>query len=196
MRQPHLKAVKMRLGDGTPTLFRPILRTDGPLLLEGFTRLSDRSRYQRFMGSVHELTPEMLARLTDVDHWHHAGWAAFDISGREAVGVAVGRYCTYEDAPTRADIALTVVDTHHGRGIGRVLMRLLGYTARRNDIRTFDCVTFNSNRAMKNLFLGIGGHVRLVEDGVVEMSAPVPHLPWSLTHDLGKVGDDVHVMRF
>src|SRR5680860_710762 len=56
------------LEDGTTLVIRPIRPEDKPLLLDGFNRLSERSRYFRFFTKLPTLSDNQLHYLTEVDH--------------------------------------------------------------------------------------------------------------------------------
>ena len=57
-----------QLRDGSRIKVRPVRSSDAGLLLRGFERLSDESRYRRFLCSMPELSESMVRYLTDVDH--------------------------------------------------------------------------------------------------------------------------------
>src|ERR1700760_4084204 len=57
---------QVRLRDGSAVLIRPVRRTDSPLLAEGFARLSERSRWSRFLGRKNILTEGDLSYFTDI----------------------------------------------------------------------------------------------------------------------------------
>src|SRR5436853_470501 len=69
-------AGRVRLADGTVIALRPLLPGDGNLLEAGFGRLSEQSRYRRFLAPVPRLTESMLAFLTSVDGVNHRAWGA------------------------------------------------------------------------------------------------------------------------
>ena len=83
-----------------------------------FARLSEQSRYQRFMSAINELSESQLRYLTEVDHHDHEALIAFDREG--GLGVGVGRYVRLDDG-TSAEAAVTVVDEWQGRGLGTAL---------------------------------------------------------------------------
>ena len=51
------------LRDGSKVVIRPVRHTDAPLLADGFSRLSARSRQMRFLTRKNELTPAELRLL-------------------------------------------------------------------------------------------------------------------------------------
>src|SRR5699024_7718543 len=59
------------LSDGLAVTLRPLLPEDREGLKEGFERLSDESRYQRFMSPMDELPERYLEYLTNIDYRNH-----------------------------------------------------------------------------------------------------------------------------
>src|SRR5512140_526068 len=94
---------------------RPIRPSDAALLRDGFTRLSPESRRARFFAPLRELSDELVRRMTDVDGRDHAALVATSRDGERGFGVA--RYVRSKDDPSRAEIAVTVVDDVQGRGL-------------------------------------------------------------------------------
>src|SRR5467141_4125601 len=54
------------LHNGSTVHLRPITSDDKDVLRDAFERLSEQSRYRRFMGGIKLLTPQLLAYLTEV----------------------------------------------------------------------------------------------------------------------------------
>src|SRR5688572_16345730 len=122
------------LRGGSRVRVRPIRRSDAKLLLRGFERLSDESRYQRFLSPMPELSESMVRYLTDVDHHDHEALVALDDASGEGVGVA--RFVRDPQRPERAEAAVTVIDDWQGRGVGTLLLELLAGRARQEGIDT------------------------------------------------------------
>jgi hypothetical protein len=66
---------------------RPIRPQDAAPLRAGFERLSEQSRYRRFLSPMQELSGPMLRYLTEVDHHDHEALIAVGADGT-IVGVA------------------------------------------------------------------------------------------------------------
>ena len=144
--------VELTLRDGASVLIRPIRPQDREALERAFARLSERSRYTRFLAPMEQLSPTMLTYLTEVDHSDHEALIAFDRRSGEAVGVA--RYVrTESDA---AEAAVTVVDDWQGRGLGTGLTSLLAERALEQGIGRFTAVVLAENREMIALLESLG----------------------------------------
>jgi RimJ/RimL family protein N-acetyltransferase len=127
-------------------LIRQIRRTDAALLAEGFTRLSSESRRSRFLTRKDALSPAELRYFTDVDHLDHEALVALDTVDGRCVGVA--RYIRAADDPHAAEIAITVVDEWHRRGLGTELVTALAHRARRAGIGRFTALVASENVAV------------------------------------------------
>jgi GNAT superfamily N-acetyltransferase len=135
-------------------------------------RLSETSRYQRFLTPIAELTDGQLAYLTEVDHHDHEALAAFDLRTGDGVGVA--RFVRLADSES-AEAAVTVIDEWQGRGLGTVLCNLLADRARAEGVRRFTAMLLASNREMIELLASLGPTRELSRDeGTVEIEVDLP----------------------
>ena len=150
----------MPLRDGTYVAVRPQTREDRPLLAEFFAQLSPRSRYQRFFtGMPPKLPSRMLDALADVDGERHVGIVAV----REGRILGAARYLRRAESPTVADVAFTVADEYHGRGLGGLLMRELKAHAGRRGVSRFVFDVLATNDAALTVARALGA--RLIRDG-------------------------------
>src|SRR6476469_1483205 len=81
---------------------RPIEPDDRDALARGFDRLSERSRYRRFLSPRGPLSEAELSYLTEVDHRDHEALVAVDPETNEGVGVA--RFIRSAEDPALAEI--------------------------------------------------------------------------------------------
>jgi GNAT superfamily N-acetyltransferase len=144
----------VRLRDGSHVLIRPVRPDDKPLFVAGFERLSDESRYLRFMGYKKILSLRDLEFFTELDHEDHEAIGAIDPFTGE--GLAVARYMRFADDPTSAEAALAVIDAWQGRGLGSALLERLVERAREQGIERFLATLLTDNKAMLALFQRIG----------------------------------------
>jgi RimJ/RimL family protein N-acetyltransferase len=142
------------LRDGSTVMVRPVQSTDASLLADGFTRLSERSRRLRFLGDKNNLTVAELRYLTCIDHHDHEALGALSPDGR---GIGVARYVRDSEDPGRAEVAVTVVDEWHGRGLGTKLLELLSDRARAEGVDRFTATVASDNMASSRLVRSAGG---------------------------------------
>ncbi|MGH2740404.1 MAG: GNAT family N-acetyltransferase [Actinomycetota bacterium] len=168
------RTIETSLRDGSRVRVRPILSDDKQHLVEGFRRLSPESRYRRFMTPIQELTPEMLRHLTEVDHADHFAWIAFSAEEPGNPGVGVSRYVRFPDEHDVAEAAVTVVDDWHGRGLGTLLLQLLGASALENGIRRFRSYALEANKAVRDVLEPMGARFEHDSGGVVRVEVDLP----------------------
>src|SRR4051812_19597968 len=160
--------------DGARILVRPIRPGDRGLLIAALDRLSDESRYRRFLSQRSSFTDLELAYLTDVDHHDHEALIAIDVASGDAIGVA--RYVRI--TPRTAELAVTVVDEWHGRGVGSRLLRRLARRARRAGIDRFVAVTVAGNEPALRLLDHLAGTTRAGADAHLEVGARIRRRRW------------------
>jgi GNAT superfamily N-acetyltransferase len=136
----------LRLHSGETLAVRFVEPRDAEALQDYFRSLSVRSRYNRFLGAMNELSP------TELDHFIHAGEsdrfsviAVMTVGGVETI-VGEARY-GFEAGRASFEFGVSIDDRWQGRGIGTALMknlecraaafgaiRLFGDTLRSNDV--------------------------------------------------------------
>ena len=77
------------LADGTKLVMRPIRPEDAELERRFVASLSDQTRYYRFFYQLHELSPAMLARFTQVDYDRELALLALAPDAEGPGGVAI-----------------------------------------------------------------------------------------------------------
>jgi RimJ/RimL family protein N-acetyltransferase len=162
-------AARVTLRDGSTALIRPIRAEDRGVLERGFARLSDDSRYTRFLSPMNRLTPTMLTYLTEVDHHDHEALVAFD--DRTGDGVGVARYVRTNEST--AEAAVTVVDDWQGRGLGTALTSMLAERALEEGVDRFTAVVLAENHDMIDLLASLG-HVNVTEREGETLTVEVP----------------------
>jgi acetyltransferase len=164
--------IELTLRDGTPAIMWPLLPTDGQALRFGYDHLSARSRRQRFLGPVDRLDDRMLRRLVDgVDGEHHIALVlvALPFDGPEQP-VGVARLVQYADDESTAEMAFTVADDWHGRGVASALAAVL-LRLRPAAVHRLRAEVAADNRASIALLANLGtSHVSFVHPGVLEIT--------------------------
>ena len=151
-----LAPIHASLKDGTPVLIRPIEPADAGLLKLGFSHLSDEARQFRFLRAVPQLSEEDLWFLTHPDHDGHEALGAADLSTEPPEPVGVARHVRLPDDPATAEVAVTVVDDHQGRGLGTLLFGLLARVASSKGIDGFVALIHAENSGMRTLLADLG----------------------------------------
>ena len=145
----------VRLPSGAVLKLRPIRPEDADLERAFVASMSEQSRYRRFMQHLPALTPQMLARFTQVDYDRELALIALDGAAPAEAIVAVARYVANPDRES-AEFAIAVADAWHGRGLGRAMMRALIACAKRRGFRRLLGIVLASNEPMLALSRQLG----------------------------------------
>jgi acetyltransferase len=149
----------LKLKDGRILRVRPIRPEDAVAERAFVAGLSDESRYRRFMHHLHDLTPQMLARFTQVDYDRELALIALDGRRRAEKIVAVARYVANPDAES-AEFAVVVADALHRNGLGPAIMRLLIACARKRGFRRLIGTVLATNAPMLAMIGRLGFETR------------------------------------
>jgi GNAT superfamily N-acetyltransferase len=170
----------IQLRDGTRARIRPIRPDDKARLQSGVMRLSPHSRYLRFNAPVDRLTADQLRYLTEIDYHDHMAWVALDEDVPEDGGMGVARYIRLAEDPTVAEAAVTVMDEYQGRGLGTVLLGILGRSAVEAGITTFRNYVLAGNAVMLEIFEELRATVEDAGAGLLRVDYPIPADPSDL----------------
>ena len=141
-----------------PLPVRPIRPEDAALEQRFVGGLSEESRYFRFFYRLHELTPQMLARFTQVDYDREMALVALapdETRPGAQKFVGVTRYIANPDGES-AEFAIVVADDWHGRGVGRGLMARLIASARKRGFARLCGAVLRANRSMLHFTAALG----------------------------------------
>jgi GNAT superfamily N-acetyltransferase len=169
-----IRGAPVTLRDGSGVRIRQLRRSDRQLLLRGFERRSPESRYRRFLVPTRKLSEQTLRYLTEIDHHDHEAMIALEEETGEGIGVA--RYVRDPKCPDAAEVAVTVVDDWQGRGLGTLLLDVIGARARQEGISTFTAMILATNGTMMHLLNHEFGAVSVLDrqGGTVEVAVPIP----------------------
>jgi GNAT superfamily N-acetyltransferase len=171
-----------KLSDGSEVDIRPLGPDDKAGLAAGFERLSERSRYRRFLSPTSHLSANQLAYLTEVDHHDHEALVAVDPTTRH--GLAVARYVRSAADPGEAEFAVAVADDWQRRGLGTTLLRHLAAKARGEGITRFTGLVLEDNQPMRGLLQSLGEvQQRDAHDGTLEVWLEIPEDPLREEHE-------------
>ncbi|HEY8458418.1 MAG TPA: GNAT family N-acetyltransferase [Actinopolymorphaceae bacterium] len=149
-RYPAAWEADVVLRDGRTARLRPIRPDDADRLVAFYGRVSEESKYLRFFAPYPTLSPQDVARFTNVDHCDRV--ALILTVGEDMI--AVGRYERTD--PRTAEVAFLVQDADQGRGAGSVLLEHLAQAARENGIERFTAAVLPENRRMASVFREAG----------------------------------------
>jgi acetyltransferase len=139
---------------GTELEVRPIGPGDKADLSAAVDQSSTDAIYRRFLNPRGRLTGAELRYLTEVDHHDHEALLAFPRGSSKSVGVA--RYVRDHARPDTAEIAVAVLETWQGRGVGKALLRGLADRAREEGITQFTALMLANNQPMRRLLADLG----------------------------------------
>jgi acetyltransferase len=146
------------LADGTVLAVRPIRPEDAELERRFVNALSEQTRYYRFFYRLHELTPAMLARFTQVDYDRELALLALAPDPESPGGIAIvgiARYIANVDHES-AEFAVVVADAWHGRGIATQLMKRLIASAKAKGLQRLVGTVLTANQTMIQFTRGLG----------------------------------------
>lgn len=158
----HLEQTTV-LADGTELVIRPIRPEDAESEREFVRTLSPEAKRFRFMRALNELTPEMLARFTNIDYDREMALVAFSREGGRSRQIGVARYVMNPDERS-CEFAIVVGDEAQHKGIGTRLMQALMQAAREAGLEVIMGEVLADNRPMLKLVSELGFSVHRSED--------------------------------
>jgi GNAT superfamily N-acetyltransferase len=118
---------------------RPILPEDKDGLKRGLAQLSAESKRQRFFSSRKDFTDKELAFFTEVDQHNHIAYVAVskEADGPHPAGSARCVRDVMHGRPDFAELAVTIIDSFQGQGLGKALLEVLAQKAIKENIHFF-----------------------------------------------------------
>lgn len=155
-------------GGGHYTI-RPVQPDNASLLQDFVRRLSERSRYFRFVSSIRELPARMLARYTLIDYEREMALVAVCkartptddgefIETERMIGVS--RYVANPDLSS-CEFSLAVDDELNGQGLGSRLMLSIMDVARHKGLSEIDGLVLTHNTGMLKLMTKLGFQIQV-----------------------------------
>lgn len=152
---PSHLVMHWQLPDGTDVTIRPMRPEDAAIEQEFVRRLSEETKYFRFMHAVQELSEDMLVRFTQLDYDRELALIAVtEEKGRE-IEIGVCRYAINPDGES-CEFALVVSDQWQHKAVGHRLMGSLIDAARSKGLKTMEGEVLVSNHNMLKLVETLG----------------------------------------
>ena len=151
---------QITLRDGAALTIRPIRPADMDMEKAFVRKLSDYSRYYRFMQPIRELSPAMLEHFTHPDYDREMALIALSTCDGKEEEIGVARYVKYPDG-RQCEFALAIADAWHGKGVGTALMQELIAAARSAGLESMEGFVLTTNQAMLKLVKFLGFSVKM-----------------------------------
>jgi RimJ/RimL family protein N-acetyltransferase len=139
-----------RLADGTAVVIRPIAPADKRLLQGALRVASPETVRRRFLSPKLRLSEAELRYLTEVDGSDHVALIAV-LADQPNRFAGVARFVRLREDPATAEVAITVADNQHRKGLGTILTRMLADEARARGVQTFTATILGDNVAAQRL---------------------------------------------
>jgi acetyltransferase len=144
----------VKLKNGREVFIRPILPTDGPLVLDLFHRMSPASLALRFLKPLDVLPDDLLYRLTHLDYQSTFALGAIVQEDERDALVAVARYADEPDSP--ADLAVAVRDDWQQLGLGKWLLARILAIGKAHGLSRIGSLMDPQNSRMKQMLSRLG----------------------------------------
>lgn len=154
---------KSHLTDGRALTIRPIRPEDAEAERAFVRDLSPQAKRFRFMGTINELSAEMLARFTQIDYRSEMALVAVIGEGADTEQIGVARYIINPDRRS-CEFAIVVSDKVQHQGIGTRLMKALMDAARDHGMIVMEGTVLEDNASMLHLMEELGFTIDRVPD--------------------------------
>jgi acetyltransferase len=174
---------RLKIKDGREVFLRPVLQTDGDLLVDLFNKLSIESIRLRFMRLLRAMPEDMLFQFTHVNYDTEFALVAvvreygLPIGGlkekllaahKDAI-IAVGRYA-FDPQTNATDFAVAVRDDWQNNGLGKLLLGKIFAIGKEHGISRFVSVISPQNNIIRQTLGGLGYEVKYSwESGVFQV---------------------------
>jgi len=140
------------LKDGILVQLRPIHPIDSQQVTEFTDSLSPQSIYERFLGYIPNVSPELIERFTRIDYSKEMAIVAEVHRNDEKQVVAVARIAVESDDSTETEFAVIVADNWQGKGLGTILTDYMIKVAKDMGYEKFYAYVFKHNISMLEIF--------------------------------------------
>ena len=168
----HVPPIPATTSKGLRVVLQPQLPSHRDLYMNALGSLSQEALRTRFFAA--RLPPDaVLERLFHIDYIDHVAWVASESADPDARALGIARFIVSADDPTKAEIAITIIDDHQGQGLGRLLVGTLGCVAHARGLATFTALVLTENRAMRAVFDKAKASWRRSDFDTMEAEMPV-----------------------
>ena len=133
---------------------------DGHHVADLLERMSPHARYQRYLRPMGSFKPAEIARFVALNR-DHVAVGAFD----DHVLVGTAQFFRSSKAPSHAEVAVEVADSHHGRGVATRVVHELARHATDVGITHFTATVLSENRPVLALIRSTGWPTTTTPDG-------------------------------
>jgi acyl-CoA synthetase (NDP forming)/GNAT superfamily N-acetyltransferase len=159
------------LTDGVTVEIRPARPGDFSAVRDMHAKMSPDNLYLRFFSMSPAVAEQEARRICREPGPDHAALLAL-LDGEVA---GCGTYEQADAGSVSAEVAFTVADDLHHRGVGMLLLEHLVSLARGRGLRAFTAETLGENAAMLRVFADAGLPAqRSLADGVYDLTFPLP----------------------
>ncbi len=163
---------------GLRLLIRPIQPEDAELFVGMFKTLSPTSVYFRFFRHMEELSPEMLAMLTQIDYDRHMALVAIDESTRPERMLGAARIIGDPDL-SQTEFSVMVGDPWQGQGVGAQLLLNLLKVAKQQGAKKIWGTVLRENTQMLALGKRCGFTLQYdSEQGAYDLTIDLSQVDW------------------
>ena len=153
---PSALEFPLELPDGQQATIRAIRPEDAELERDFVHRLSEQSRFLRFMFGLQDLSPAMLSRFTQIDYDRELALVVvLPLPDGTEQQIGVARYIALQDEET-CEFAIVVSDEWQGKGVARQLFQRLIDIARERRMKVMTGITLRENTRMIDLSRSLG----------------------------------------
>lgn len=164
----HLETYRTT-GSGLNILLRPCRINDEGLIKDLFYSLSDQSLKRRFIQSRTDVPHKIRQEFVVIDYSEKMViLATIENEGKE-LALGMGQYII-DPATHLAEVAFTVREDYHGRGIATEILKYLAILAKNNGLHGFTAEVLVENRAMMKVIEKMELDMqRTIEDGIYHL---------------------------
>jgi acyl-CoA hydrolase/GNAT superfamily N-acetyltransferase len=162
---PEDMETRVTLKGGEEIFFRSVKISDEPLLKEFFYSLSPQTMFRRFVSTRRDMPHERLQEFVIINNAEEVSIQAIIHDDPKEELVGIGRY--YLDVNTHtAEVAFTVKDSFHNRGIGTELLDYLIYLAKKRGLIGFVAELLTENKPMLHVLSKAGFQIVKTENNM------------------------------